>query len=493
VGIEIERDSYDEADYVAFGEKLRRCLDALRALLERPTFGAGDASVGCELELDLVDDEGRPMPINRAVLASTLDGRVTLEIDRFNLEINGRPCPLAGRPFTTMKGELDSALAAVRKAARGHGAKLVTVGILPTLRASDLERSALTDARRYRALSAGLRRVRGRPFAVSIEGDEALSVEAHDVTLEGANTSFQVHLRVGPADYARTYNAAQIATAFVLAVSCNSPFFLGRRLWRETRVALFRQSVDERVIRGDDDWRPARVSFGHGWVRSSALELFAESVALHEPLLPQVGREDPEAALREGAVPSLAELRLHHGTVWRWNRAVYDDAAGGHLRIEMRALPAGPTVRDMAANAAVAIGLTRALANDADTLVTRLTFGQARRNFYHAARFGLDAELLWPTARGPSPRPAPVGELAPRLLTLAREGLEDAGVDAHEADTWTGIVRERVARRASGALWQVRAVAGLEPRLGRDRALAAMLSRYRELGESGDPIHAWPA
>lgn len=496
MGIEIERDSYDEADYVAFTDKLRRSVDVMRALLERPGFGVGEATVGCELELDLVDDEGRPMPINRAVLASTLDRRVTLEIDRFNLEINGRPCALAGRPFTAMEEELDSALTAVRVAARRHGAKVATIGILPTLTASDLERSALTDARRYRVLSEGLRRIRGRPFFVTIEGSESLSLEANDVTLEGANTSFQVHLRVSPAEFARTYNAAQIATAFVLAVSCNSPFFLGRRLWRETRVALFRQAVDERVLfsgdDGGDDWRPARVSFGHGWVRSSALELFAESVALHDPLLPQTSSEDPESRLRDGDVPVLAELRLHHGTVWRWNRAVYDHACGGHLRIEMRALPSGPTVRDMVANASVAIGLTRALAKEADVFVSRLTFGQARRNFYHAARFGLDAELLWPTHAGTSPRPFAVTELAPHLLSLARDGLIDAGVDEQEADAWTGIVRERTARGASGATWQDHVVARLEPSLGRPRALSEMFRRYRELSEAGAPVHTWP-
>src|SRR6185295_670300 len=156
------------------------------------------------------------------------------------------------------------------------------------------------------------------------------------------------------------------------------------RLWEETRVALFRQATDDRRD-PSVEWRPARVSFGHGWVRHGALELFAESVLQHAPLLPIASDEDARARVRAGDVPELVELRLHQGTIWRWNRAVYDPTAGGHLRIELRALPAGPSLPDMLANAAFLLGLTLALAPDAERLVTALTFGQARLNFYAAA------------------------------------------------------------------------------------------------------------
>jgi len=491
MGIEIRKERFDERDFVAFADKLRRSIEVLRDLLRRPGFGVGEPSVGAELELDLVDDAGRPMPINQRVLDGIVDDRVTLEVDRFNMEINARPSPLAGRPFSAMARELVTALGEIERAAATHGAHPVAIGILPTLTEKDLGSSALTEGLRYRALSHGIQRIRGEPFAVHIEGDERLDVTAHDVTFEGANTSFQLHLRVTPEAFARTYNAAQIATAFVLAVSGNSPYFLGKRLWHETRVALFRQSVDDRWASEEGDWRPARVSFGHGWVRQSAHELFAESVALHDPLLPQCGDEDPAAVLRAGRVPHLGELRLHHGTVWRWNRAVYDDAAGGHLRIEFRALPAGPTVNDMVANAALAIGLTQALASTADALVTRLTFGHARRNFYEAARHGLGAELLWPDESGP-PRPLGVSTLAGRLLPLARQGLVDSGVEPNEADEWLSVIQERIGCGITGAIWQRNFTAHYETYLPRERALAAMLARYRELSAAGSPVHRWP-
>ncbi|MDF2694815.1 MAG: Glutamate-cysteine ligase family [Labilithrix sp.] len=493
MGFDIERERFEERDYELFSERLRRALRALEQILRRPGFGVGPVTIGTELELHLVGEDGRPAPVNRAVLAAAVDERVTLEMDRFNVEVNSPPMLLAGRPFAAMAADLTEAVALTRAAARTHGADVVMVGILPTLMPDDLLSSALTDRCRYRALSAGIRRERGEPAMVRIEGADVLEVSTDDVTFEGANTSFQVHLRVDPERFARTYNAAQIATAFVLAIAGNSPLFLHKRLWAETRVALFRQAVEDRCSAREDDWRPSRVSFGHGWVRTSASELFAESVNLHAPLLPQCSPEDdPEAVVRDGGVPHLRELRLQHGTVWRWNRAVYDHTDGGHLRIEMRALPAGPTIEDMVANAALAIGLTMALADEADALVTRLTFGQTRRSFYDAARLGLGAEILWPCERAPSPRACSPVDLASRLIPMAREGLVRAGVEPSEADSWLGVIEERVARGRTGAVWQRRLYEELTADVGPEAAARAMLRRYRELSDRGGPVAGWP-
>lgn len=501
MGLDIDRERFDEEDYTRFAERLRRSLAALEQLLRRPGFGVGPPTIGAELELHLVDEHGRPAPVNRAVLTAALDERITLEMNRFNVELNTPPVRLRGRPFTSMEKELTSSLAVTRGAARAHDADIVMIGILPTLTEPDLRSSALTNSRRYRALSEGIRRARQQPAVVRVEGTDVLDVVTDDVTFEGANTSFQIHLRVDPADFARTYNAAQVATAFVLAVSGNSPLFLGCRLWEETRVAVFRQAVESRCepphVRPErhdaEDWRPSRVSFGHGWVRQSPLELFAESVSMHEPLLPQCGDEDdPEQMVRTGGVPSLHELRLHHGTVWRWNRAVYDHAGGGHLRIEMRALPAGPTVRDMVANAALSVGLTLGLSLDMETLLHRLTFGQARRSFYDAARYGFGAELLWPCMTAPSPRPSSANELAPLLLPLARGGLVAAGVEPAEADEWLALIAERIERRTSGAMWQRAVYEALCAQMPKESAALAMLHRYRELSDTGMPVHTWP-
>ena len=476
-----------------FGARLREDLEALRLTLARPGFGEGPASLGAELELNLVDGAGRPAPINRAVLAETVDRRVTLEVDRFNLEINAEPVPLGGRAFSAVAAGLESALSEVRRAAAACGAEVVVTGILPTLTEADLQSSALTEGHRYRALSEGLRRLRQAPFPVHIEGRDTLDLGWDDVTLEGANTSLQVHLRTAPRDFARTFNAAQLALGPVLAVSGNSPLFLGRRLWDETRIALFRQSVDDRALACEEDWRPARVSFGHGWVRAGAYELFAESVALHEPLLPLVSDEDPLAVARAGRTPALRELRLHHGTIWHWNRAVYDDGSGGHLRVELRALPAGPTVVDMVANAALLVGLVCGLREQIDELMIGCTFGQARRNFYEAARRGPDAELLWPTAPGEAVRPIAARALLERLLPVAREGLKSEGLEADEIDRWLDLVGARAASGRTGARWQAATFEDLRARVSTEDALRELLRRYQHLSLEGRPVATWEA
>jgi hypothetical protein len=493
MGLTIERERFDPADYRRFELRLEECLVALGRLLERPSFGTGQATVGAELELCLVDGQGRALPRNQEVRAETADPRVVLEIDRFNLELNLTPAPLAGRPFAAMASELDQALGIVHRAAAWHGGRVAMVGILPTLRPGDLGLAALSDAPRYRALNNGLRRLRQEPFRVRISGPDPLEVAADDVGLEGANSSFQVHLRVDPDRFADHVNAAQLATGPILAVAGNAPTFLGHRLWQETRVALFKQAVDDRDAAGRSSRRVARVAFGTGWTRSGPLELLEESVRLHEPVLPVVGPEQPLDRLDRGdGVPALEELRLHQGTVWRWNRAIYDPADGGHLRIEMRALPAGPTVTDMLANAAFLLGLTLALAPGAAAMTRRFAFQQAHHNFYRAAQFGLAAELAWPMAPGGRPRTVAAPDLVRHLLPAARQGLEDAGVFPQEAGQLLAVIEARAASGQTGAAWQRLALATLERELGRERALTAMLERYLEHQRAGQPVHTWP-
>jgi hypothetical protein len=233
------------------------------------------------------------------------------------------------------------------------------------------------------------------------------------------------------------------------------------------------------------------VAFGTGWLRGGPLGLFAEGVRLHQPLLPVLGDHDPLAGMEEGHAPLLRELRVHQGTVWRWNRAVYDPACGGHLRIEMRALPAGPTVTDMLANAALLIGLSLWLAEQDPSWTYALSFERAEHGFYRAAQHGLAAELSWPFGHDRRwPRRA--AELVPELLPAARDGLVHAGVAAAEADRLLGVIAARVATGQTGAVWQRRTLAALEPRLGRERALAATLQRYLEYAATDEPVHSWP-
>jgi hypothetical protein len=308
MGTDVDQEEFDERDYSRFAERLTECLSALGQLLERPGFGVGPATVGAELELFLVDAAARPLPHNQAIRAATADPRVTVELDRFNLELNASPAPLAGRPFGTLGGELNVLLDHVAHAAKDHAGRLALISILPTLTRADLGPGGMTDVPRYRALSTGLRRLRQDPFRIRIAGADPLELASEDVALEGANSSFQVHLRVDPADFTRTYNAVQLATAPVVAVSGNSPTFLGHRLWEETRIALFKQSVDDRQAQGPRR-RLARTALGTGWLRGGALELFTQSVRLHQPLLPVLGDLGPPAGGPGWQAPPLDELR----------------------------------------------------------------------------------------------------------------------------------------------------------------------------------------
>src|SRR6266536_5470755 len=300
MGTDIDQEEFDESDHSHFAERLEECLSALGQLLDRPGSGAGPATVGAELELYLVDGAARPLRSNQAIRAAAADPRITVELDRFNLELNASPAPLAGRPFATLGGELNVLLDHVAHAARDHAGRLALIGILPTLTQADLGPGVMTDVPPYWALSSGLRRLRQDPFRIRIAGEDPLELACEDVALEGANTSFHVHLRVNPADFTRTYNAVQLATAPVLAVSGNSPTFLGHRLWDETRIAVFKQSVDDR--QGHEPRRRlARTALGTGWLRGGALELLTESVRLHQPLLPVLGDRRLSACGAEGA------------------------------------------------------------------------------------------------------------------------------------------------------------------------------------------------
>lgn len=490
MGIEIDRERFGPQDYARFGARLERCLGVLEQVLARPGFGEGESAIGAELEVSLIDRFARPLPVAESVLRRTVDPRMTLEIDRFNLECNLLHTDLPGRPFAHLRRELESAHAELARAAATEGGRIAMIGILPTLRTVDLESSAMTDAIRYRALSRALRERRGGPFRLDIDGADPLRLDCDDVTYEGAATSFQIHLRVPPSDFSNVFDAAQLATAPALVVSANSPTLLGHRLWDETRVALFKQSVDDRAERANG--AKARVALGHDWLRDGALELFREAVRAHEPLLPVLDEEDPEEALAQGRTPRLKEIRLHQGTVWHWNRPVYDPHDGGHVRMELRALPSGPTLHDMVANTAFLVGLCLGLAPAMPEVRKRFSFESARRNFYRAAQSGLDARLAWPDETGiPGGEGLSARTLVLRLGDVARKGLVEAGVDPEEADPLIDGVLRRARSGRTGAAWQRERLASLSAGRPSHEALARMLEEYVARSDAGEPVETW--
>ncbi|UTW11539.1 glutamate--cysteine ligase [Marinobacterium rhizophilum] len=491
MGLEIDKSSFTPQEFSGFYQRLQSNLQALKALLQRPGFGAGPGSIGAELELCIVDRNGHPLMVNSEIQQAQADPRLTLELNRYNLEYNLTPVPISGTPFSRIETEIRGAIAALEQSALAHEGHILAIGILPTLRRRDFGPHVMTEQQRYKALTDGLSRIRGERIQVRINGDEPISLRARDVTLEGANTSLQLHYRVLPENFADTYNAMQLATPVVLALAGNSPFLLGHRLWHETRIPLFKHAIDGAGCNGQRG-RASRVNLGTGWVRDGAYELFAESALLHAALLPVCQQsEDDMQAVRNGDLPKLHELRLHQGTIWPWNRVIYDDSCGGHLRIEMRALPAGPTACDMMANAAFLIGLAEGLRTEITELMPALPFSMLEHNFYRSAEFGLGTQLLWPSSSHRRLEEVPVTRLARSLLPVAAQGLGRIGIGAAESEHYLGIIEQRLECGRTGARWQLGQVSRLNRRLSRHRALKTMLEGYRVRAEINQPVAQW--
>ncbi|MFG2141558.1 glutamate-cysteine ligase family protein [Streptomyces sp. NPDC048650] len=488
-------DGIDLADRERYRRKLHECLAGLRGLLTEKRFDRPRNLIGLEIELNLAGADGLPRMLNSQVLERIASHDFQTELAQCNLEANITPHPLSGRVLDQLAEELRTGLAYADRKAREVAARIVMIGILPTLTAADLTATNLSAVDRYMLLNDQMRAARGEDFAIDIQGVERLVSRSASIAPEAACTSVQLHLQVTPGRFAAVWNAAQAIAAVQVAVGANSPFLFGRELWRESRPPVFQQSTDTRAPELQAQGVRPRTWFGERWV-DSAYDLFEENLRYFPPLLPICGPQEPLRMLDEGEVPDLSELVLHNGTVYRWNRPVYAVVDGvPHLRVENRVLPAGPTVADVIANTAFYYGLVRALAEEPRPLWTRLPFAAASANFDTACRYGIDASLQWPRsgrAGGIAEIPA-VRLVRQELLPLAAAGLDAWGVEPADRDLYLGIIEERCARRVNGASWQAAAYHhALRQGLDRDAALTAMTCRYSELMHTGEPVHTWP-
>jgi CBS domain-containing protein/gamma-glutamyl:cysteine ligase YbdK (ATP-grasp superfamily) len=479
---------FDKRKSQAFMKALLEDLRALEYMIESGGLETGVARIGAEQEMFLVDRNMRPAPISLEVLDQAKDSRLTTEIARFNLEANLTPLPLSGGCFRLMEQELAELLGLVHKSAETFGAEVLLSGILPTLQKSDLTLENLAPIPRYYQLNRGVIGLRGGPFTIHIKGLDELQITHDNIMMESCNTSFQVHFQTSPAEFASRYNMAQAITAPLLAAAVNSPLLFGHRLWQETRVALFQHSTDARSRTQLARSQPTRVSFGDQWLKNSVVELFHDQISRFRPIMITQPDEDPFQVLARGETPLLSALRMHNGTVWRWNRACYGVADGiAHLRIENRALPSGPTVQDEIANAAFFVGLMVALPEEYGEIAKRLSFDDAKENFFAAARHGLNAQLRWLDGKSLSATALILNELLP----LARAGLKEAKVDSKDIDKYLGIAEQRVRSGQTGAQWMLNSLASLngqEPNEMRARVLTStILARQKE----GKPVHEW--
>jgi len=489
VGEEVKATTFSREQRRDYRRKVQLSLDVFENMLARSSFEFERSLTGMEIECNLVDARYQPAMANRKVLAAIADPAFRTELGAYNIEFNVPPHPLPGDSALELEADVRASLNAAQAKANQHGAHIVMIGILPTLMPDHLTGDWMSESVRYRALNDSIFGARGEDIVIDISGPERLCLETASIAPESACTSMQLHLQVSPAKFADNWNAAQVLAAPQLALGANSPYLFGHQLWAETRIELFAQATDTRPDELKAQGVRPRVWFGERWI-TSIFDLFEENVRYFPSLLPELSDEDPVAELAAGRVPQLPELRLHNGTIYRWNRPVYDVVNGRpHLRVENRVLPAGPTVLDMMANAAFYYGVLRAMSEEDRPLWTQMSFSAAKENFVTAARHGMAARLYWPGMGTVTS-----DELVLRqLLPLADEGLRRWEVASAVRDRYLGVIEGRAKTGLNGAAWQVQTVTALQERNGltRPRALAEMLCRYAERMHSNEPVHTW--
>lgn len=479
----------DDAQRSAFLNHLVDDLQAMEIMLAERRFETGITRIGAEQEMCLVDAGMRPAMVAVDVLASLADDHFTTELARFNLELNLEPRQLAADCLAQMESSLVRYLATANEVAHRFGARVLLAGILPTVRESDLALENMTPIPRYQALNDAIREARGSDFRFNIRGVDELITSHATVLYEACNTSFQVHFQIDPAAFGSAYNWAQAIAAPVLACATNSPLLLGKRLWRETRIALFEQSTDSRGIQSAQREQRPRVDFGHGWAEHSVVAYFKELIIRHKVLLtPKIAQNSLEE-LRQGRTPKLAALNMLNGTVYPWNRPCYGVTQGKpHIRIESRYLPAGPTILDEVANAALWLGLMNGMPADCTDLPPRMPFERAQNNFLGAARAGLGAEFIWLDSQSVSPRAL----LLDRLLPIARSGLVKAAVAPADIDRYLAIIERRITSGRTGSQWMLDSMEHLQRAGSRDEATVATTRGIYQRQQTGRPVHEWP-
>ncbi len=471
MGQEIGSDTFTADDFARFSQQLELETQHAREAFADGRFSNEAWVAGFELEAWLVDEHFFPVPRNVAFLKQLGNPLVVEELSRFNIEINGTEQRLSGTALSQLENELVSSWRQCMGVARDQGASLIAIGTLPTVRERDLSLASMSPRKRYAALNREiLKRRCGQPVTLEITGIDRLSTTHDDIMLEAATTSFQVHLQMPASEAVRTYNAAQILAAPLVALAANSPFLFAHALWHETRIPLFEQAVD---CCDPAHLEQRRVTFGSAYLSADPTEYFAENLSLYPVLLPYDECKP---------VDRYAHLSMHNGTIWRWNRMLigFDKSKLPHLRVEQRILPAGPSIIDMVANAALYYGLVRVFAGQTVAPESRLAFATARDNFYLSARYGLEAQVVWLDGR--HWRVADL--LLHELLPLAGEGLAELGLAAADIERYLDVLEGRLRSGQNGAVWQLAHHA-------KYRDYQRLTADYLELQRQFIPVHEW--
>ena len=463
-------------------------LRALQKMLDKDWFETDVLRIGAEQELCMVDPHGKVFPRSMDVLEELGEGNYTTEFARFNLEINMDPLEFRDNCLSQMENSLHKEVDYVRKTVREMGGDILLTGILPTIRKMDVDIKNLTPLQRYEALCEAINKLRGKEFELRIQGMDELLMKFDSPLLEACNTGFQVHLQVKPSEFVNRYNIAQAVTAPVLAAAVNSPILFGKRLWAETRVALFHQSIDTRQVGEHLRDSSPRVTFGNQWIEDSILDVYKEDISRYRVMLSAEVEEEVEKLMEQGEVPQLMALNVHNSSVYRWNRPCYGVGNGKpHLRIENRVLPSGPTVVDEVANAAFWLGLLNGFEDEYPDITQEMDFDNARMNFFAASKMGLDTKFIWTKDR----KITAVDLIKDELLPIARNGLSKADIDPSDIDTYLNIIEERADAAQTGSYWMVKSYGKLIKEGNKEQALSAITNAMIKNQNKGEPVHKW--
>lgn len=468
-------------------QKALNDIDTFEKMLKKGVFDNGNPKIGAEQELCIVDKHYNPATSALQLLNMIRDKHYTNELALFNLEINLDPLPLSGGCFSEMEGELLRLLIKGCEIAHHHDAHILMAGILPTLKYRHLQFEYMTPIQRYKTISQTLSELRGSHFEIHLQGVDEIIMSLGSVLFEACNTSFQLHLQIAPSEFVDKYNWAQMIAGPVLSACVNSPILFGNELWAETRIALFKQSLDTRSAEKLLRHQLPRVYFGSDWLHNSPAELWKNDLIRFPLLVTSDDFEDAKTVFENGQIPNLRAIRLHNGTTYTWNRMCYgDDKQKPHLRIECRYLPSGPTIVDEIANFAFWIGLMNCEPPNGAEFWKNVDFKYAKNNFIKAARTGLDTVFQWFGQNIPAKN-----LILETLLPMAKEGLRKQNVSENDIEYYLSVFEKRVQNEVTGASWTVHNFRNLSKKYGQVIAEKEITRQMLAYQKENRPLHEW--
>ena len=478
-----------EEDIKNFTKHLLKDVQAFEKMLEEGRFEKGVYKIGAEQEFCLVDQNFKPYSINLEILEEANMENLSPELAKFNLETNASPQDFTKDAISKMEKEIIEDLEKVRKIVQKKKGDIILTGILPTVRKFDIGRDNITPFERYYALMDALKMMRGEEFLINIYGIDELNIKLDSGIIEAANTGFQVHLQVDSDSFVKKYNIAQAIAGPVLAVAVNAPLLFGKRLWRETRIALFQQAIDTRVTTEHIRENHPRVTFGSSWIKDSVLDLFKEDILRYRVLLGADINEDSLEMVKKGETPGLKALTVHNSTIYRWNRPVYGISSNGkpHLRIEARMFPAGPTVLDEMANTAFWLGLMEGYCHRIEDITKLMKFDDAKDNFYAAARSGMTKHFTWFDKKKYSLKDLVINELIP----VAREGLQMRNINQKDIDRYMEVIEKRVKKGQTGSSWMLDTFKEFQDKASKEEILSLITESAIKNQKKEIPVHQW--